>query len=68
MLVAAGIAVSKGINIAEVIVERRTAGMPVTPAPGPLKEGGKDEERLRGVPILWVLESFARLIFAITLQ
>jgi len=32
------------------VVGRRTGGMPVTPAPGPLKKGEKDEEELRGKP------------------
>jgi hypothetical protein len=39
----------KGVDMAEV-VERRTGGMPVTPALGLLKKGGKDEEELRGKP------------------
>jgi hypothetical protein len=34
-------------------------GESVPPSPGLLKKGGKDEEGLRDIPIVWILEPFA---------
>jgi len=43
-------------------------GESVTPAPGLLNKGGKDEEGLENASILWVLEPFSCPFFRVSLQ